>query len=162
MRRWLPLLILVVGVGAVLLADAGLLEPRGEPVDVEFAALSLDEPFVRTELQAHYEALVTQTIPANLLHEEQKLWLFAAFAPYDSEGRQVRLLVRTARPPDKIASFEMMTVTGQLVRPTPATVPMATEEQLGRHTDYFFTDDVLLLEPWRIDVEGEDPWLEPE
>jgi len=36
-------------------------------------------------------------------------------------------------------------------------VPFSAELEYGKHSDYFFTDDLWLIEPWRVD-NGEQVW----
>jgi len=63
---------------------------------------------------------------------------------------------RTQRPPEHLVSYELMTVEGRIERPTVNKVPFDTEILLGKGTDYFFADDLLLIEPWVIES-GLDP-----
>ena len=166
MRRWLPFIVpfftlLFIGGMGMFFAKGGWSAPRSTPVEMRFEDLSLDEQTVRVDIMAHYEALVKQTVPESLFTDEQTLYLFGAFAPYDSDGRSVRLLVRTPRPPERLVSYEMMTIEGRLERPIPEKVPYSTEQLFGKHADYFFSDDVLLIEPWRITLDGE-VWELPE
>ena len=65
------------------------------------------------------------------------------------------MLVRTARKPERFVAYEYMTLEGRLSLPTSDKVPFSTEIELGKRSEYFFTDEMVLLEPWRIEVEDE-------
>ncbi len=154
-----PLISGVVGAALVVLWQTT--EPRGDPVPAELEDLDISVPFVRVSGMAHYPVVIRQTIPGRPFSPEKQLYVFPLFGPHDTEGRAVRVLVRTARKPDDLVSYEFMTLEGHVSVPTPDKVPFSTEVALGKRSDYFFTDDMVLLEPWRIEVEGEQPWERP-
>ncbi len=136
-------------------------EVRGEATYIAFDALGDAPDVVRVSGMAHYTSVVTQQVPGGLLREPQTWYLFGLFAPYDTEGRNIRLLVRTQRPPEHLVSFELMTIEGRLQRPTLHNVPFDTEILLGKGSSgYFFADDMLLVEPWHIES-GLDPRARP-
>lgn len=135
--------------------------PRGEPVAMAVQEVDGSTPFVRVEGMAHYPIKIRQTVPASLFSEERVYYLFPMFPPDDTSSRQVSLLLRTQRKPDDLVSYESIVVEGHVTRPTPEKVPFSAEMEFGKHSDYFFTDDLWVLEPWRVD-NGEEVWeLEP-
>lgn len=157
MKRWLPfvvpfVLIVVVGISTLVWSTDDLFG-HPEPIETTFEDLDPALPWVKIEVMAHYAAMVTQKTPATLLSEEKVMYLFAAFPRYNTEERAVPVLVRTARPPDRLVSYEIMTVEGRLSYPTSKQVPFNTEELMGKRTDYYFSDSVMLLEPIRIHTE---------
>ena len=130
--------------------------PRGEPVVTAVNDVHLEEPFVRIEGMAHYGALVRQRVPPRFpWQEEERFFLFPIFAEHAARDRAIRVLVRTKREPERFVHYEYMAVEGRLVRPTDETLPYSTEVEMGKKTDYFFTDELLILEPWRIEAEDE-------
>ena len=131
--------------------------PRGEPVEVEVADVDVETPFVRVKGMAHYPIKIRQTVPASLFSPERVYYLFPLFPPKDTSSRQVRVLVRTLRKPEDMVSYESLTIEGHVSRPTSDKVPFSAELEFGKHSDYFFTDDLWLIEPWRVD-NGEQVW----
>ena len=121
-----------------------------DPVEITFDDLDPAVPWVKLELMGHYAPMVTQKTPATVLAEEQTMYLFAAFPRYSTDERAVPLLVRTSRQPERLVSYEIMTVEGKLSVPTFDKVPFNTEELISRRTEYYFSDSVLLLEAERI------------
>ena len=158
-KSWLPFLVpfgcvFVAGMATMAWSNGDMmLGIHPDPVEVTFRDLDVSTPWVKIEVMAHYEAMVTQTIPANLISDEQKLYLFGAFPVYSTEERAVPLLVRTSRPPDRMVTYEVMTVEGKLSVPTSDKVPFSTEEMIGKRTGYYFSDSVLLLEAVRVITE---------
>ncbi len=155
MRRWLPfvlpfLAIVLAGSGVKLWLALTELPPCAQLTEQRVADLSLEAPCVTVEGQAHYEVIVKQTIPGNLLFEEETLYLFPLFARDEALERAIRVLVRTERPPEDLVSFENLTISGRLMPVTTDDVPFGTEIQIGKRSDYFFTDQMLLLVPERI------------
>jgi hypothetical protein len=115
----------------------------------------LESPFVRLEAMAHYPIIIKQTIPGGLFSDDRTMYLFPLFPKHDTGDRAIRVLVRADRRPEDMVSFEFMTVEGHLALPTADKVPFSTEIALGKRTEYFFTDDMVLLEAWRIESDGE-------
>lgn len=167
LKRWLPfallaLLIVATGVSArvwVLLNDGPARCEVSHRRTLE--SLSLDEPCVRIEAMAHYTVVVRQTVPGNLLAPERTYFLFPLFPEHETSDRAIRVLVRVPREPERLVSYEFMTLEGRLSPVTVDKVPFHTEIAIGKRSDYFFTDDMLLLEPTRIEADGEVWTLEP-
>ena len=120
----------------------------------------LEQGCVELTAQAHYEIVVKQRIPGNLIDDERQLYLFPLFAEGGTNDRGIRVLVRTERPPEAYVSFETMTVAGRLLPVTGDDVPPGTEVRIGQRSDYFFTDGMMLLVPDRITSDGE-VWERP-
>jgi len=160
-KRWLPfvvpfVLIVAVGVAAKLYFSASM--PPVDPsaaVELELADVSLDTPVVTTSGMAHYPVVVKQTVPGNLFRDEQTVYLFPLFVEHDTDDRAIRVLVRTSREPERFVSYEFMKITGAVRMATPEIVPFSTEIQIGKRSDYFFTDDMVVLEPLTVEVDGE-------
>jgi isocitrate dehydrogenase kinase/phosphatase len=75
--------------------------------------------------------------------------------------RAIRVLVRADLRPEDMVSFQFMTVEGHVALPTADKVRYSTEIELGTRTPYLFTDDMVLLEAWRIES-GDEIWAVPE
>lgn len=155
--RWFLVPFLVVFLGAA--AAIGFVrfrpvpQPPGEIPVVGFDALDLASPWVTLEGTAHYASVITQKVPGSLFSEPQTLHLFGFFPRDASEERAIPVLVRTSRPPERLVHYEYLTVTGRLTALTKDKVPLTTETMLSERTEYFFADEVLLLEPIRIESE---------
>lgn len=161
MRQWLSFVLpflLVLVLGIVLWWSQRPPElPRGEPVEMDLGDIHLEEPFVRVRGMAHYPIVIKQTVPRGLLQPDGTTYLFPIFPEHDAQDRAIRVLVRANRPPEAYVSYEYMTVEGHVTLPTSDKVPFNTEIALGKRSDYFFTDEMVLLEAWRIEVDG-DVW----
>ncbi|MBX2797834.1 MAG: hypothetical protein KTR31_09205 [Myxococcales bacterium] len=162
MRRWLPFagpfLGIVLGVLAVRLIWSGSVPPCEAHTAVTVADVVLEDGCVELTAQAHYPVVVTQTVPGNLLADEQHYFVFPVFAEHDTDNRAIRVLVRTERAPEELVTYETMTVSGRLVPVTPDEIPHGTEVLIGKRSDYFFTDEMVLLVPDRI-VSGDEVWV---
>ena len=160
MKRWLPFLlpfgaIVAAGAGAKAWSVVMTEAPCGSFTEVTLDELHPDSGCVRVDGQAHYEVVVRQTVPGNLLRDSETLFLFPLFSEGDTSERAVRILVRTEREPEDLISFETMTVAGRVELVTADKVPFGTEIEIGKRSDYFFTHDMLLLVPEEITVDGE-------
>ena len=160
MKRYLsfvfPFVFVVAGGLAIWWAQRPPDLLRGEPEDVgPLYDVHLEQPFVRVSGMAHYPIVIKQTVPGGLFGEDGTTYLFPLFPEHDTEDRAIRILVRANRPPEKYVSYEYMTVEGHVVLPTSDKVPFYTEIELGKRSNYFFTDEMLLIEAWRIEVDGE-------
>jgi len=142
--------VLLAGAAGALFMGAGQTEPCTSYVEVDFDQLSLDTPCVRVKGMAHYGSTIKQTVPGNLFRETKKNHLHGFFPPMDTRGRAIPLFLQTQRPADRLASYEGLTVEGRLVPPTSRTLPPSTEVMLSKHSEYWFGDDLLMLEPDRI------------
>ncbi len=165
MKRWLPfvvpfVVVVAAGLGAsILLSD--VFEPTCDAyVDVTFADLTHDQPCVRLKGNAHYPMVVRQTTPGGWFTTEQTVFLFPMFAEGVTEDRAVEVLVRTTRAPEDLVSYEAMTVTGRIDRVDPHKVPYSVEIDIGKRTNYFFTDHMVVLEPDMV-LTSDEEWAEP-
>lgn len=153
-------LIVLVGVGTWWWSQRP--EPRGNPVEMPLYDIDPSEPFVRVRGTAHYPVVIKQHEPGGLLTSPRTFYLFPLFPEGDTQGREVRVLVRTLREPERLVSYEVMAIEGRVSFPTKEKVPFQTEIELGKRSDYFFSDSMVLLEPWRVEVEGEETWELPQ
>lgn len=152
--------VLVAGSGAVFYwftADPGLVRQPAEKAEVE--DLHIEQPFVRVKGTAHYPVVVKQrTVPRFPWQEPEQFYLFPLFPEHKPDARAVRILVRTKRAPEKYVAYEVMTLEGRLYPPTPDKMPYNTEIEFGKRSPYFFTDDLLIFEPWEI-VSEDGTWV---
>lgn len=160
MKRALPFVLIAVGIVVIgvlirVLTAEPPLAPSGEAVVMPLAEVHLEVPEVRLVGMAHYPVVIRQVVPGNIFKKEQTWFLFPLFKAGDTSDRAVRVLVRTTRKPDRYVSYEHMKLEGRVRRPTPDIVPFNTEIALGKRSDYFFTDEMVVLEPWWVESEGE-------
>lgn len=141
--------LIAVGGTAGLLVWQAQPRPRPEPVDVTLATLDLEHPPEAITIRgtAHYRGIVRQKVPGSLRGPEHMMYVFGLFDVYDTEGREIRVLVRSPFEPPPRIDYEFVELTGWLDRPAAHTIPFRTEEMLAK-ADYFFGDEVLVLEPW--------------
>lgn len=161
MNKALPFVVpfvAIVAVGGAAALWAGGPEPRGEPVETPLYEADPEQPFVRVRGTAHYPVVIQQLQPGNLFTPDRTYYLFPLFPEGDVTDREVRVLVRTERPPERLVSYEVMALEGRVVFPTEDKVPYQTEIEMGKRSDYFFSDSMILIEPWRVEVEGEETW----
>ncbi len=158
-KRYLPFLvpfvsIVVVGVGVKFWVSGEDLVPQ-PVVQTDFANLDPDEHFIRIEGMAHYPVVINQTVPGNLFTDDKTYYLFPLFSKHDTSDRAIRIMVRTTRKPERMVSYEFMALEGRISFPDHRKLPFSTEIEIGKRSDYFFTDEMVLLEPWKIESDGE-------
>jgi hypothetical protein len=162
-KRWLYFFVpftLVSGIGVAVATwwwVAGT--PCDSYVDTEFFDLTPATRCVRVHGTAHYEVVVTQVVEGNGFFEDQTYYVYGLFPEGNAEEREIRVLVRSGRAPERYVSFEDMTLEGRLLPMDYRKVPFDTETRMGAKSNYFFSDRILLLEPDRIAVDGEPDWL---
>lgn len=149
--RWSAL----AAAGAVVLVGVGaagtwwwMQRPPPAAVAITFSDLPSKAPAVRIRGTAHYLAMVRQDVPGHVFVEARTYYVYGLFPAHDTSSRAIRLLVRTQVPPEDGVSFEYLEVEGLLYPPDRYTVPWRTEDILSGQSDYFFTDDMLVVEPW--------------
>ncbi len=163
MRRWLYFFVpftLISGVGVAIMTWFWVV---GMPCDtytrVDFFDLEPQTRCVTTAGLAHYDVVVTQVVPGNGFFDDQTYYVYGLFPKGVTDEREVRILVRTERPPERYVSFEEMTISGRLLPMDYRKVPFDTEQKMGQRSNYFFSDRALLLEPDHIEVSGEEDWF---
>ncbi len=144
------LTVLMVGLG--ITAWLWREQTPSEPTTITFEQAATTTGYVTIEGMAHYAAVVRQDVPATLFTDAKVYWLYGFFPPYDTDSREITLLVRSAQQPEDLVHYELMSVTGRLARATPQEVPFETEVILGKNTDYYFADGVMLLTADRLDA----------
>lgn len=160
--------VFLVPFGVTIIAGFGLMAwlsyappPSGAPVEVALGDLSLTGPrYVSVSGVAHYGSVVTQRTQGGLLAEPATWSLFGLFPEGDLTAREIKVLVRTMRPPERLVSFEYLTVEGALLPPDPRLVPMAVRDALANGGEWWLADDVLVIDPVRI-LSEDGVWVEP-
>ncbi len=113
--------------------------------DVTVAELTRDHRGVRVKGTGHYELRIRQTDS-----ESGRVWhLYPLFPLGDTMGREISVLVRTRREPDRLAGYADVTVEG-LARPPGHIVPRSIIEAL-LEKGYHFTSDYVLIEEFDDD-----------
>ncbi|MFK7930560.1 MAG: hypothetical protein AB8H79_20400 [Myxococcota bacterium] len=137
----------------VLLGGAAVfawqIQPREpiEPTVIEFSDFDPEMRAIKVRGTAHYRSLIKQEAGASILGGGGTWWVYPLFGVYDTEGREVKILVRTREAPAQRVEFEFVELTGWVDPPRSHTVPMRTEQMLGV-SNYYFSPDVMVLEPW--------------
>lgn len=152
----------VLALGAVawwVTQEGGFIEPP-PLTEVSFETLHDGAQRVRLEGMAHYASTITQTVPGGLVSPERHYYVFGFFPKHDAASRAIPVLVRTSRPPERLVSFEVMTVEGRLGPIDTRLIPPSTEAMLSGKSEYWFADEVLLLRAERIESE-DGVWVEP-
>ena len=146
--------VLVFGAGAIvwLFTESELFQEPCVYEDRDLGELdfTLDGACVRVAGMAHYQAVVKQETPATLFRQARTAYLFGIFPPYDTSGRAINVLVHSPIAPEDMVSYELMKVEGRLVVPDLQLVPADTEVILGKRSDYFFTDELVVLKAENI------------
>jgi len=165
-KRWLWFFVPFTLVSGLGLGAATWMWVAGSPcstyVPVDFFDLDPSVRCVRTEGNAHYQVVVTQVVEGNGFFDDQTYYVYGLFPKGNTEDREIRVLVRTARAPEKYVSFESMVVEGRLLPMDYRKVPFDTETRMGKTSNYWFSDRVMLLEPDRIRVDGDPDWVRGE
>ena len=163
MKRWLFFLVPFTVVTTLGIAASVYVWVSGSPCEsyapVEFFDLEPTTRCVKVKGLAHYEVVLTATIPGNGFFPDQTYYVYGFFPPGNVEEREVRILVRTLREPERMVSFEEMEVSGVVLPMDHRKVPFNAETQMGNASNYYFSDRVYLLEPDRIAVKGETDWV---
>jgi hypothetical protein len=137
------------GVGWGAAQTVGWSDP-GPLHDIAFEELHDGAVHVRLDGMAHYASTITQKMPGSLFTEEQTFYVFGVFPKDDTSSRSIPLLVRTSRPPERMVSFEVMTLEGTLGQIDTRLLPPSTEAMLSARTEYWFADEMKVLTVERI------------
>lgn len=138
---------------SILLALLGCFGAPTPPVEIPestFEALPEAGSWVSLRGQAHYDARIVQRRAASIFTEARSDYVFGFFPEHATEDRRIRVLLRTQREPERLVSYETMTVEGQLVPITEADLSGAVQEQLFHRTGYYLADDAMRLDVVRI------------
>jgi hypothetical protein len=152
----------VLGLGALVtvFGDQGALAPEAPAQAIGFDEVVRSSGRVRVEGMAHYASTITQRVPGGLIAEDRTYYVFGVFPKHDVSSRAIPLLVRTSRPPERLVSFEVMEIEGRLGPIDTRRIPPSTEAVLSGKTEYWFADEVKLLDVERIYSEDGE-WIEP-
>lgn len=144
--------------GAIgLVGTAFLPRSKPDPTPVTFDELVLMDPKPATVTlrgTAHLRGVVTQNVPPSIVGGHDRYWVYGLFDVHDTAGKEIRIVVRSPFEVEKRVDYAYVEVTGWLDRPKSYTLPPQTEQMFGR-ADYFFSDDLWVLEAW--EVKGFDP-----
>ncbi len=111
--------------------------PTPHPVSV--SDITRSHRGVRVQGTAHFVVRMHQTMP-----DGQRIWVFPVMEPGDTLGREIKVLVRSKTGPDKLTTFEDMTIEG-LARPPGRLVDPKTRE-VFLEGGYDFADGYVLVE----------------
>jgi hypothetical protein len=146
------LVFMVVAIGGMIFV---LSQPRARIVatEVTFETLTPTHKAIRIRGTAHYRGVVHQKVPASIISDAKEFWVYALFPVNDTEGREVKVLVRSETKPPSRVDFEFVVLEGWVDPPKAHTVPMFTQQMMSRSG--YFWDDLLVLTPW--ESKGFDP-----
>jgi len=117
---------------------------HGEPVPVAITDVLASMEEVQVQGTAHLPIRISRTWPPGFLRKERVLFFFPLFEKKDITSKKIHLMVATDTPPDRLVSFEDMTVAGW-ARP-PAARMDAASEQAFIDVGYTFAEEYVLIE----------------
>ncbi len=117
---------------------------HGEPVPMAITEVLASMEEVQVEGTAHLPIRISRTWPAGFLRKERVLFFFPLFEKKDITSKKIHLMVATDTPPERLVSFEDMTVAGW-ARP-PAARMDAASEQAFIDAGYTFAEQYVLIE----------------
>ena len=135
-----PFAVVALAVVAFIWWDRGAppgFNPTPHPVSV--SDVTRTHRGVQIQGTAQFVVRVNQTMP-----DGEVIWVFPLMEPGDTLGREIKVLVRSTRGPDKLTTFEDMTVEG-LARPPGRLVDPKTRE-LFLEGGYDFAEGYVLVE----------------
>ena len=157
----LPALGIVVAVAIGLGVKEYLPRAYGEPRDATFETLAPElGRYVRLKGVAHYDSTVQLRMPAGILTGNLNFYAFGLFEDNDVVGKEVKVIVRTQRKPERMIDVEYLTVEGVLSPIDPRKIPPHVEDAMGERAGNFFADPVWMLEPVRI-LSEDGVYIEP-
>jgi hypothetical protein len=113
------------------------------PIPVTVSGINREHRGVRIRGTAHYEVCLRQKMEDGSVY-----YIFPLMKPTDTLAREIKVLVRTERMPDEMATYEDMEVDG-LARPPGSRVgPKARESLLDG--GYHFAEGFVLVEAFEI------------
>ena len=131
--------------------------PDGPAEEITFEQLHDGAEVVRIKGMAHYASTITQTVPGGLFGEDTTYYLRVLSRARDDGGCDPAAGAHAAQ-----AGTSRPSGHDGRGRPGPSdvrVVPPSTEAMLSKRTDYWFADEVLLLQARRI--ASEDVWTAP-
>jgi hypothetical protein len=165
MKGWLYFFVPFVLVSGIGVAVGTYFWLNGTPCEsyepVEFFDVDASTRCVRVHGVAHYEVVVTQVVEGNGFFDDRSYYVYGLFPKGAATEREIRVLVRSEREPERFVSFEEMTLEGKVLPMDYRKIPFDTESRMGDRGGYWFNDLVVMLEPDRIEVDGEDTWVRP-
>lgn len=142
--------LITIGIGVIAIVMATVIPWRvapQAPVPVAFADLGSAYPMATVRGTAHYNVVIEQNIPASLLSDAKRYWLYPLFPEHDTTSRAIVLWVRSPVQPEPGVSFEYLQLTGPVGPPNRQAVPSQTQYLLSQQSDYFFADELWVIEP---------------
>jgi len=148
-RGAILLALVVLMAGAIGGLAFWMAQPRARvpATEVTFETLSPEYGAIRIRGTAHYRGVVHQRVGASLASGPQEYWVYALFPVHDTEGREIKLLVRSDKKPPSRVDYEFVELEGWLDPPKSNTLPLQTQKMMSQSG--YFWDEVLVLTPWR-------------
>ncbi|MCP4809375.1 MAG: hypothetical protein GY913_11645 [Proteobacteria bacterium] len=154
MKKVLPLyIVLALTLLGFFLWSARLppFDGHPEPEPVTFEELSVDHDAVRVDGTAHYALRVTQDRPGRFGRPDRVWYVFPLFAPRDTSGTIIDVMVASPFEPENMLSFEDVTLEGWALPKGSAMSPRL--EEAFREAGYTFQDDYFVIEVFPLDEE---------
>jgi len=117
---------------------------HAEPVDTPFEMLSEEDSSVRVVGMAHHAVRAERHYPGGFLTPDRHFWIWPLFAPDDTAGTRIEVMVASTVEPPWSVDFEDVIVEGW-VRPPRSRVDETLEAAL-RQSGYHFDPDYVLVE----------------
>jgi len=117
---------------------------HGEAVDVAISEVDAAMEEVQVSGTAHLTVRISRTWPAGFLRKERTLFFFPLFENKDTSGTRIQVMVASDAAPDRLSSFEDLTIAGW-ARP-PAARMDSVSEQAFIDAGYTFAENYTLIE----------------
>lgn len=117
---------------------------HADPIEVSISEVDPAMEEVEVRGTAHLPVRLSRTWPAGFLRKERTLFFFPLFEEKDTKSRKIILMVASDTPPDRLSSFEDMTVAGW-ARPPAARMDAASEKAFI-DAGYTFAEHYALIE----------------
>ena len=114
------------------------------PVEVALSEVDAAMEEVQVVGTAHLPIRLSRTWPAGILRKERTLFFFPLFEKQDTTSRKIHLMVASDTPPDRLTSFEDVTIEGW-ARPPAARMDTASEKAF-MDAGYTFAETYVLIE----------------
>lgn len=125
-------------------ARIGPFSGHAEPEDVAWEDLRVEQDVVRVKGTAHFTIRVSQERTGRFGRPD-RTWYVAPFMKRgDTTSTTIEVIVATTVPPDRLSSFEDMTVEGYALPKASAMTPAL--EEAFKNAGYSFVDDYFVIE----------------
>lgn len=115
-----------------------------EPVDVAWEDLRVEHDAVRVSGTAHYTLRVSQDRDGRFGRPDRTWYVAPFMKPGDTSSTLIEVVVATTVEPERLVSYEDLTVEGYALPKSAAMTPAL--EEAFRNAGYSFVDDYFVIE----------------